>query len=80
MRCCGQLPTAYCQLCDSCNAESRLWVHHCAALRVFVQDIKFNVHAHPTVSEVIEVLVHQAHLEKPKTGSGKPVAKQAVAA
>ncbi len=45
-----------------------------------VQDIKFNVHAHPTVSEVIEILVHQAHLEKPKAGQAKSAAKQAVAA
>ncbi|GAB4820403.1 hypothetical protein N2152v2_007449 [Parachlorella kessleri] len=45
-----------------------------------VQDIKFNVHAHPTVSEVMEILVHQAHVDQPKTAAAKPAAKQAVPA
>lgn len=47
-----------------------------------LQDIKFNVHAHPTVSEVIEMLMHGAHVDLPKAGAapGKPAAKQAVAA
>lgn len=47
-----------------------------------MQDIKFNVHAHPTVSEVIEMLMHGAHVDLPKAGAapGKPAAKQAVAA
>ena len=45
-----------------------------------MQDIKFNVHAHPTVSEVMEILVHQAHVDQPKTAAAKPAAKQAVPA
>lgn len=46
-----------------------------------LQDIKFNVHAHPTVSEVIEILVHQCHVEGPAAAAAsKPAAKQTVAA
>eukprot|EP00195_Chlamydomonas_chlamydogama_P007261 CAMPEP_0202900056 /NCGR_PEP_ID=MMETSP1392-20130828/9577_1 /ASSEMBLY_ACC=CAM_ASM_000868 /TAXON_ID=225041 /ORGANISM="Chlamydomonas chlamydogama, Strain SAG 11-48b" /LENGTH=576 /DNA_ID=CAMNT_0049586373 /DNA_START=27 /DNA_END=1757 /DNA_ORIENTATION=+ len=42
-----------------------------------VQDIKFNVHAHPTLSEVLDELFKQAHVEKPASA---PAAKQPVAA
>lgn len=30
-----------------------------------LQDIKFNVHAHPTLSEVLDELFKQAHMEAP---------------
>jgi dihydrolipoamide dehydrogenase len=30
-----------------------------------LQDIKFNVHAHPTLSEVLDELFKQAHVEAP---------------
>ena len=39
---------------------------HVCLTRVCVrtsQDIKFNVHAHPTLSEVLDELFKQAHLE-----------------
>lgn len=47
-----------------------------------VQDIKFNVHAHPTLSEVLDELFKQAHLEKldrpePKPAAAKNVAQEA---
>jgi dihydrolipoamide dehydrogenase len=51
-----------------------------------VQDIKFNVHAHPTLSEVLDELFKGAHVEEgAKAGAGaaaaaKPAAKQPVAA
>ncbi|DBB07596.1 TPA: dihydrolipoamide dehydrogenase precursor [Trebouxia sp. C0006] len=41
-----------------------------------VQDIKFNVHAHPTLSEVLDELFKQAHLEKVKRPDPKPAAAQ----
>ncbi len=34
------------------------------AMKQSVQDLKFNVHAHPTVSEVVEELIRHAHVEK----------------
>lgn len=41
-----------------------------------VQDIKFNVHAHPTLSEVLDELFKQAHLEKVERPDPKPAAAQ----
>jgi dihydrolipoamide dehydrogenase len=49
------------------------------AMKQSVQDLKFNVHAHPTVSEVVEELIRHAHVEK-GAPAPKTVAKQAVAA
>ena len=37
-----------------------------------VQDIKFNVHAHPTLSEVLDELFKQAHVEKMQRSDVKP--------
>lgn len=37
-----------------------------------LQDIKFNVHAHPTLSEVLDELFKQAHLEKMDRPDAKP--------
>lgn len=48
-----------------------------------VTDIKFNVHAHPTLSEVLDEVFKQAHVDAPASAaSTKPVAaaKQPVAA
>ncbi|GBF88245.1 dihydrolipoyl dehydrogenase [Raphidocelis subcapitata] len=48
-----------------------------------VQDIKFNVHAHPTLSEVLDELFKGAHLDKAAANSSHaapPKAKQPVAA
>ncbi len=52
------------------------------------QDLKFNVHAHPTLSEVLDELIKQCHVDSHGAGSHgavKPVApaeaaKQLVAA
>lgn len=48
-----------------------------------LRDLKFNVHAHPTVAEVNEELIRHAHLE-PATGTvakaAAPAGKQPVAA
>lgn len=41
------------------------------------QDIKFNVHAHPTLSEVLDELFKGAHLDAPKAGSNSAAAKEA---
>ena len=45
-----------------------------------VQDLRFNVHAHPTVSEVVEELIRHAKVEGTAAAASKPAAKQAVAA
>ncbi len=50
------------------------------AMKQPVQDLKFNVHAHPTVSEVVEELIRHAHVETPSTATIKTSSKQAVAA
>lgn len=47
------------------------------------QDIKFNVHAHPTLSEVLDELFKQAHVDGPAAAApaaAKAGAKQPVAA
>ena len=36
---------------------------HWALLGLALQDIKFNVHAHPTLSEVLDELFKGAHVE-----------------
>lgn len=41
-----------------------------------MQDIKFNVHAHPTLSEVLDELFKQAHVEAPAKAATK-AAKEA---
>ncbi|KAK9823539.1 hypothetical protein WJX72_003553 [[Myrmecia] bisecta] len=51
------------------------------ATRQTVQDIKFNVHAHPTLSEVLDELFKGAHVEKQTRANIKPeAAKVPVAA
>lgn len=45
-----------------------------------VQALTFNVHAHPTVSEVVEELIRHAKVEGTVPAAAKPAAKQAVAA
>ena len=40
-----------------------------------MQDIKFNVHAHPTLSEVLDELFKQAHVEAPSRPEAKPKAE-----
>jgi len=48
-----------------------------------LQDIKFNVHAHPTLSEVLDELFKQAHVDPPAAATpaaAKAGAKQPVAA
>lgn len=48
-----------------------------------LQDIKFNVHAHPTLSEVLDELFKQAHVDTPAAAApaaAKAGAKQPVAA
>lgn len=52
-------------------------LHALCTVCVHLQDIKFNVHAHPTLSEVLDELFKQAHIEAP---AAKPAAKQPVAA
>ena len=37
-----------------------------------VQDIKFNVHAHPTLSEVLDELFKGAHVETKAPGQVQP--------
>jgi dihydrolipoamide dehydrogenase len=50
-------------------------------MRQKVQELKFNVHAHPTVSEVVEELIRHAKVDAPGgAGAAKAAAKQAVAA
>lgn len=44
-----------------------------------MQDIKFNVHAHPTLSEVLDELFKQAHMEQPSTSSAKAAKEPKVA-
>ena len=45
-----------------------------------LQDIKFNVHAHPTLSEVLDELFKQAHVDKPTARPDpKPIERLAVA-
>lgn len=41
-----------------------------------VQDIKFNVHSHPTLSEVLDELFKQGHLEKMDRPDAKPAKAQ----
>lgn len=41
-----------------------------------VQDIKFNVHAHPTLSEVLDELFKGAHVDGPKAASNSAAAKE----
>lgn len=48
------------------------------AMKQTVQELKFNVHAHPTVSEVVEELIRHAKVESPALS--KPAAKKPVAA
>ena len=51
------------------------------AMKQTVQELKFNVHAHPTVSEVVEELIRHAHVEGPGgAAAAKAPVKQAVAA
>lgn len=45
-----------------------------------VQDIKFNVHAHPTLSEVLDEVFKGAHVDGPAAPAAKPAGKQLVAA
>lgn len=55
----------------------------CSSCRSFPQDIKFNVHAHPTLSEVLDELFKGAHVDggHDANGAAAPAAKQpAVAA
>lgn len=60
----------------------------CVVLCVYLtcsppQDIKFNVHAHPTLSEVLDELFKQAHVDGPAAATpaaAKAGAKQPVAA
>lgn len=47
-------------------------------LLFILQDIKFNVHAHPTLSEVLDELFKQAHLEKLDRPDAKPAAAKKV--
>jgi hypothetical protein len=53
-------------------------------LNSWLQDIKFAVHAHPTLSEVLDELIKSAHVDAPSSSSNssaaKAGAKQAVAA
>ncbi|KAL0023305.1 hypothetical protein WJX77_005008 [Trebouxia sp. C0004] len=49
---------------------------HGAAMHAIESDIKFNVHAHPTLSEVLDELFKQAHLEKVDRPDAKPAAAQ----
>ena len=46
------------------------------AYYVVVQDIKFNVHSHPTLSEVLDELFKQGHLEKMDRPDAKPAKAQ----
>ena len=41
-----------------------------------MQDIKFNVHAHPTLSEVLDELFKQGHLEHLHRPDAKPAKAQ----
>ena len=41
------------------------------------QDVKFNVHAHPTLSEVLDELFKQAHVEKKVVKRPDPKPQQA---
>ena len=41
-----------------------------------MQDIKFNVHSHPTLSEVLDELFKQGHLEKMDRPDAKPAVAQ----
>ena len=51
-------------------------MHELLALLSCSHDIKFNVHAHPTLSEVLDELFKQAHLEKVDRPDAKPAAAQ----
>ena len=46
------------------------------AYYLIVQDIKFNVHSHPTLSEVLDELFKQGHLEKMDRPDAKPAKAQ----
>lgn len=51
----------------------------CTLPLCITQDIKFNVHAHPTLSEVLDELFKAAHVDGPAKKPA-PAAKQPVAA
>lgn len=40
-----------------------------------MQDIKFAVHAHPTLSEVLDELIKSAHVNPPSSSSNSSAAK-----
>jgi hypothetical protein len=56
---------AHCWLCCCCAAN----YHVC------LQDIKFAVHAHPTLSEVLDELIKSAHVDPPSSSSNSSTAK-----
>lgn len=75
------------RLANVCNPGQSHHIGVCYAHRLIcrwvvslcaVQDIKFNVHAHPTLSEVLDELFKQAHVDAPGSNS-KPVAAKAPA-
>lgn len=62
------LPRGWCLLSLPLhNLKSAYWT---------VQDIKFNVHSHPTLSEVLDELFKQGHLEKLDRPDAKPKVAQ----
>ncbi len=50
------------------------------ATKQTVDDVKFNVHAHPTLSEVLDELFKGAHTDKHAKKGAAPASKQPVAA
>ena len=52
-----------------------LWIPTHILRRNCAQDIKFNVHAHPTLSEVLDELFKQAHVENLGRAEVKPIPK-----
>ncbi len=59
------LPTCICCSASSGMLTSTVWL---------MQDIKFNVHAHPTLSEVLDELFKQAHVDALPRPDAKPIA------
>ena len=59
-----------------CSADDTYLITATLTFLLGLQDIKFNVHSHPTLSEVLDELFKQAHLEKPDRPDAKPAAAQ----
>lgn len=61
--------------CSKCQEHMTGLCRHPQIVQL-LQDIKFNVHSHPTLSEVLDELFKQGHLEKMDRPDAKPAVAQ----